>query len=277
MSDEMQNLADSIAMLEQILEVMPQDGDTLMALYSASRQSGQADRAFDYLNRLMEVASGSGRSDLFAFLEKELPRFAESHTAQAAAQTARLREMIGSRETASKQTGPGREERENERGGSPDNDVTEEMALAWRLYEDNLISQDEYSTILHDLTEVAEQKLNVPASVLHVLHDRGFMSTEGIISYLSEKSEVPFVVLSNFEIGEETAEVIPEHFYTHAGALPFGFIGSDLMVAVLNPFNKRLPERIEAESGHRCHRFLVEAADYDQALERLRSLRKTAA
>lgn len=276
MSDEMQNLADSIAMLEQILEVMPQDIDALKALYSANLKSGLPNRAFDYLNRLVDVAAGNGDNELFSFLEKELPHFEQSHPSEAAAQLARVRTLKGVykiNQGISRHRERDAEEQRLRQTESADVDVAEELALAWRLYEENQLSQEEYSTVLHDLTEISEKELDVPASVLHVLEDRGFINVSRIIGHISERSELPYISLSNFEITEEMAAVLPEVFYAHDGALPFGFIGNDLQVAVLNPFSSGLFERVERESGHQCHFFLVEASDYDDALGRLRALR----
>ena len=279
MSDQNQNFADSIAMLEQILEVMPQDMDALKALYSANLKSGFPDKAFDYLSRLMDLAAGNGEMELFAFLEEQLPRFEGSHPSESAAQLARLRTLQGVHKINQGISKSRQQEVEDQQAidDAAESKGGEELALAWRLYEENQLSQEEYSTVLHDLTEISAKDIDVPASVLHVLKDRGFMNMSRIISYLSEHSEVPFISLTNFELSEELAGVLPDEFMTNEGALPFGFLGNGLLVAVLNPFNNDLVDRIEKASGHTCHTFLVEADDYDEALQRFRELDKSAA
>jgi len=280
MSDPNQNLVDSIAMLEQILEVMPQDIDALKALYSANLKCGMPNKAFDYLSKLVDVAAGNGKKELFSFLEEQLPRFEQSHPSESAAQQARLRTLQGVHKI-NEDLSRSRQQEVGERNviddASSDSDVAEELALAWRLYEENQLSQEDYSTVLHDLTEISSKDLDVPASVLHVLKDRGFMNSSRIISYLSERSEVPFISLSNFELPEDISGVVPDEFISKDGALPFGFLGNDLLVAVLNPFNHKLLDRMEKESGHTCHTYLVEADDYDEALGRFRALKKSAA
>lgn len=279
MSDPNQNFADSIAMLEQILEVMPQDIDALKALYSANLKCGMPNKAFDYLSKLMDLAAGNGEMELFAFLEEQLPRFEQSHPSEAAAQQARLRTLQGVHKINKDLSRSRQQEVEGQQviEDSAESKGAEELALAWRLYEESQISQDEYSTVLHDLTEISSKNLDVPASVLHVLKDRGFANSSRVISYLSERSEVPFISLTNFEFPEEVAGVLPDEFISKDGALPFGFLGNDLLVAVLNPFNNELVDRVEKESGHTCHTYLVEADDYDEALARFRALTKSAA
>ncbi|MEE9367673.1 MAG: hypothetical protein V3V05_02300 [Pontiella sp.] len=270
-------LADSIAMLEQILEVMPQDTDAIRALYNAYCNGGQLEKAFEHLNSLVNIISGGGDPEIFEFVQRQLPRFNEIFPSEVAAQTARIRTMEGSLniQPTSQTTASSNDSKSNDQ--SAEIDISEELALAWRLYEEDQLSQEEYSSVLHDLTEISSKELDVPVSVLHVLNDRGFTQMNRILSYLSSRSGVPYVSLKNFELNETVVGAIPLDFSAHDGALPFSFFGNDLLVAVLNPFNNMLVDRIETESGHRCHTYVVEPADYDAALEKLRELAAKAA
>ncbi len=276
MADEIQpmdsDLADSIAMLEQILEVMPQDDTALKALYNAYRQCGRRDRAFEYLGMLVDVAYANADTEISAFVIKQMPGFEEEYPAESAAQLARLRTLVSSRADAV--AAP-----ETPAASSPstDADISEELALAWRLYEENQFDQEEYSSILNDLTEVSSKGLDVPISVLHVLNDRGFTQMNRIMNYMSSRSGIPCISLSRFELPEQVAGVLPMDVAAHGGALPFGFFGNNLLVGVLNPFNNALMDQVERSSGHRCHAFLVAPEDYDAALGKLRGMNASAA
>jgi hypothetical protein len=151
-----------------------------------------------------------------------------------------------------------------------DSDISEELALAWRLYEENQLSQEEYSSVLHDLTETSSKDLDVPASVLHVLNDRGFTQMKRIINYLSERSGVPCIALPCFELDDEALSLLPIKVAVHDGALPFALFGDDLLLAVLNPFNSVLVDKAEKLCGRRCHTYLVGPEEYDAALEQVR-------
>ena len=257
------NLADSIAMLEQILEVMPHDSDALKALYNAYRRVGQQENAFQYLVQIVDVCVG-GEHALLPFVQQELDSFAELLPGETVEQLGRLKE-IGDQQasvSAEPEAVPVRKEA----------DIGEELTLAWKLYEDSLLSQEEYSSVLHDLTEVSSQTLDVPVSVLHVLKDRGFAQMSRIMNYLSSRSGAPCIRLSDFELSEDVAQTLPLAYAVHEGALPFARMGRNLLVAVLNPFNNALIEQVETEFGHRCCTYLVDPEDYDQALGRLRDL-----
>jgi len=265
-----ENLANSIAMLEQILEVMPQDADALRAVYSAYRKIGEDAQAFDYLNRIIEVYLGGGDRSLKGFIAAELAHYENVFPSEVSAQNARMRIATDSSTVGLDEHGSYKETTAT--SAKHEADIGEELALAWRLYEESQLSQEEYSSVLHDLTEVSSKDLDVPVSVLHVLHDRGFTQMNRVMNYLSNRSGVPCIQLTGYEFTEDVSTALPFSIPEHEGALPFAFLGNDLLVAVLNPYNNLLVDKVESVSGNRCHTYLVDPEDYDMALGRLRTM-----
>ncbi len=262
-----EDLTDSIAMLEQILEVMPQDLMALRALYNAYSQRGCSEQAFEYLGMLANVACSGNDSETAEFIAKQLPGFEEEFPSEVAVQLTRLQAVVGSVDGQSAVVSE-----EKPASTTTDAEIGEELALAWKLYEENQLSQEEYSSVLHDLTEVSSKEVDVPVSVLHVLNDRSFSKMNRIMNHMSSRSGVPCVSLLNFELSEQMTEVLPLEVAVRDGALPFDFFGNDLLVAVLNPFNNILIDKVEKASGHRCHTYLVSAEEYDIALGKLRGM-----
>jgi tetratricopeptide (TPR) repeat protein len=260
------DLADSVAMLEQILEVMPQDLMALRALYNAYSQYDCSERAFEYLGMLADIAYNSNDFETAEFIMKQLPGFEGEFPSEVDVQLARLQTVVGRDGPSSAPAS------EKKPASAADAEIGEELALAWKLYEENQLSQEEYSSVLHDLTEVSSKEVDVPVSVLHVLNDRGFSQMNRIMNYMSSRSGVPCVSLLNFELTEQMADVLPLEVSARDGALPFGFFGNDLLVAVLNPFSNMLIDKVEKTGGHRCHTYLVSAEEYDIALGKLRGL-----
>lgn len=259
-------LNDSVAMLEQILEVMPEDIMTLRALYNAYCQYDRQEQAFEYLEKLADVAYNNKDAEAAEFIVKQLPGFEDKYPVEVSAQIVRLHEVVGHAgpsDAPAPDTAP---------APAAEAEISEELALAWKLYEENQLSQEEYSSVLHDLTEVSSKEVGVPVSVLHVLHDRGFGQMNRIMNHLSSRSGVPCISLLNFELSEQMAGLLPAEIPARDGALPFGFFGNDLLVAVLNPFNNMLIDKVEKAGGHRCHTYLVSAEEYDIALGKLRAL-----
>lgn len=261
------DLADSIAMLEQILEVMPQDVIALKTLYNMYLKSGQLNHAFEYLGSLTTAICCNDDKEGATFVLEQLPAYEDEYPER----SAELFRQIG---TVTKKAEPTPKEKAKAKRRETDKEINEELALAWRLYEENQLSQEEYSSVLHDLTEVSAKDVNVPVSVLHVLNDRGFTQMNRIINYMSSRSGVPFITLSNFEIPKELKEELPLEIPTHEGAIPFAYFGEDLLLGVLNPFNNALVDKLESVCERRCHTFLVNPEDYDTALDRMRGEKK---
>ena len=271
-NDEQTNnsdLNDSVAMLEQILEVMPQDIMTLRALYNAYCQYDRHEQAFEYLGMLADVACNNKDSETAEFIVKQLPGFEEKFPVEVSAHIVRLLEVVGRAELSDT---PASDTPTSDSASAADAEISEELALAWKLYEENQLSQEEYSSVLHDLTEVSSKEVDVPVSVLHVLNDRGFSQMNRIINHLSSRSGVPCISLRNFELSVQMADLLPLEIPARDGALPFGFFGNDLLVAVLNPFSNTLIDKVEKAGGHRCHTYLVSAEEYDIVLGKLRGL-----
>ena len=157
-----ENLSDSIEMLEQILEVMPQDLEALKALYNAYGQCGSRDRAFEYLGLIANIVYDCNDAETAEFVVRELHAFEEEFPSETATQLVRIQALVNpDKSTPSESTTP---------TPSPvsETEIGEELALAWKLYEEEQLSQEEYSSVLHDLTEVSSKEVDVPVSVLHV-------------------------------------------------------------------------------------------------------------
>jgi hypothetical protein len=149
-------------------------------------------------------------------------------------------------------------------------DVTREVSLAWDLLQAKEISQEDYSAVVHDLTENSMKMLDVPVSVLHALHDRNFKNIERVIAYLSKASGKPFVALAFFDIPKDTFKTLPLDMAARRGALVFEVMGTDALVAILNPYDQELQEDVKRATGKRCHFFLVSSVDFDTALANYR-------
>jgi hypothetical protein len=81
---------------------------------------------------------------------------------------------------------------------------------------------------------------------------------------------VPIITLSQFDEREDLREVLPLDFISRKGALPFGKIGEDILLAVLNPLDKELIRKACELSGKHCHAYLITPQEYDQRLAQIR-------
>lgn len=150
-------------------------------------------------------------------------------------------------------------------------DVTAELALAWNLVQAGELTQEDYSNVVHDLTESSSKNVEVPVTVLHVLQDRTFKNLDKVLAFLSSQSGLPILSLSNFELQRETYKLLPEDFMMHRGAIVFDLMGRDALAAILNPYDMELRKDVEAITGKKCHYYLVSAESYDKCLSSIRA------
>lgn len=257
-----EELQQTSTMLEQILEVMPDDLLTLRALYETLLKLELPEKAFDCLKRLDNGARIAQSAEMIAFVLNQYASIVD--------EIPEVQKRIDRLQELQHVTGLMDGELSEKPVANRKNGLEAEMALAWELFQDELLSQEEYSNVLYDLTEMSSREVSVPVTVLHILHDRNFGRFERLLTYLCQKSGVPIMVLSQFDEREELREVFPLDFISHHGVLPFARVGSDLLLAVLNPLDKELIRRAGELAGCRCHAYLVTPQEYDQRLAQIR-------
>ncbi|HPR82375.1 MAG TPA: hypothetical protein PLD51_00825 [Pontiellaceae bacterium] len=255
-------LQQTAAMLEQILEVMPDDLFTLRALYETSLKLELPEKAFDCLKRLDDGARVSQNAEIIAFVLNQYASIVDEMP-EVQNRIERLRELQMVTDLL-------RGEDPVKPDAGRKSGIESEMALAWELFQDEQLTQDEYSNVLHDLTEMSSREVSVPVTVLHILHDRNFSRFERLLTYLSQKSGVPIMALGQFSEREDLRSALPLEFISHNGALPFAQVGGDLLLAVLNPMDKDLVRRAGEISGRHCHAYLVTPQEYDQRLMQIK-------
>jgi hypothetical protein len=258
-----EELQQTAAMLEQILEVMPDDLFTLRALYETSLKMEEPEKALDCLKRLDDGSRAAQNAEIIAFVINQYESIVEDMP-ELRSRIERLQELQMVSDIMSSQSAPRKSAASRKSG------IESEMALAWELFQDEQLSQEEYSNVLHDLTEMSSRDVSVPVTVLHILHDRNFSRFERLMTHLCQKSGVPIIALNQFSEREELRESLPIDFISRHGALPFSKVGGDLLLAVLNPLDKELIRRASELSGCRCHPYLVSPQDYDQRLTQIK-------
>ncbi|MFU8781097.1 MAG: hypothetical protein ACNA71_08765 [Kiritimatiellia bacterium] len=256
----------AISAFEKILEVMPDDRSSLETLSHAYEQTGDKVKALDYLLRLAEVVLGEGDKEASAHVLERLQEYAEAGD-HVRAVIQRLQEL-GPDGVADVEGDTVAVTNDTDRAMFR---VTDELAFAWKLFEAGEISQEDYSMVAHDLTELSIDAHLSTASVLHVLDTRAFSGLERVMGYASRETKTPIISLASYEVSAEVASVLSLDFMIRRGVVVFGRMLDELLVAVMNPFDQVLREDVAAETGQRCHFFLSQPREFDACLQALQS------
>jgi len=257
----------AISAFEQILEAIPTDRVSLETLYDAYEQIGDRAKALEYLMRLAGVVADEMDVDAAPDIVNKLNAYAADSPAVKPMLNRLERLLVQNKMPAAApaaDTAPGESARRKAV------DIPNELALAWNLLQAGILSQEEYSNVVHDLSENSSKNVQVPVSVMHVLHDRGFKGIEKVIRFLCKDSGLSFIPLSSFEFQKENAKLLPLSFAASRGALVFELMGDDALVALLNPYDTELRAEIKRTLGKVCHFYIVTAEEYDGFLEKIR-------
>jgi len=256
---------EAIAAFKSLLEVMPEDLLALESLFEAYLNEGDRENALHYLERLVQVLLKENERGIAVQLHEKLihqlanfPEFSQV--------VEQLEPLLRSDAVVPLSPAP---------AASPPvlrtkTDIQVELALAWKLFQAGELLQEDYSRVVQDLTDLSMRKSNEPVTVLHALQDRSFKNIDKIMNYLSKQSGKPIIALSNFEIQRNVYTLLPLDLMAHWGAIVFDMLGSDLLVAVLNPFDQILQQEVAALTGKPCHFFLISSVHYDHALAQIR-------
>jgi tetratricopeptide (TPR) repeat protein len=263
---------DAIIAFEQILEAIPNDRLALETLYDAYLQIGDKAKAIEHLTRLSKVVVDDQDSAAAPpLLEKLVSLAGGDPSAQKMIEG--LKALSAKRSAAA---APAAKKPDVARRRIVD--ITSELALAWNLVQTGELSQEDYSNVVHDLTESSSKNVEVPISVLHVLHDRGFKHLDKVLNSVAGNSGLPIIPLASFDVQKEAYNLLPVDFMMHRGAIVFELMGSgDALVAILNPYDTELRDAVKKTVGRRCHFYLASAENYDACLENIRKALKAAA
>jgi len=96
----------------------------------------------------------------------------------------------------------------------------------------------------------------------------GVLDAERLAQALAEQFALPYVNLAGFTIGPELFGRLPAAQAYSLGAVPYRVNGSVIEIAIADPYDLTLPERLEELTGLRVELLLASAAGIQAALKR---------
>lgn len=262
-------LQEAIAAFEQVLDLMPDDVPTIEALVQSCSLLQDTERLRTYVVRLATL------------------HMQQEHWADARALTPKLRELAPTCDEAAALL----EEIDARLGEAPAPAPAEhpaqaqdladiaaedtprirqqvlqaELAFAWQLHDRQWITSDDYTQLIQELTDLSSRaESGATVSLLHVLAGREYARMDQLLASIATEAHIPLLPLSRFETPPATAALLPPLFVRTMGAAPFDRIGTETLIAVLNPYNDRLRADVSVRTGHRCHFYLASPVEFDR-------------
>lgn len=256
----------AITAFEQILEIVPNDLSTLDALVRSCEMVGDVERARKYLIRLIRAHLELGNIAQAESLADELRRLADGDPDAFDL----LAELEGAaRRLAASAPVSAEGQRPAETAERAEATVLEaELSLAWRLHEAQFLSQEDYAAVANELTLLAAQPDAERVSALYVLHTRRLPKLDSALAFLARQSRTPIINVAAFDPPRSCRGLLPTDFQARRCVLPFEQIGSETLVALLNPLDESLRAEVTRRIGARCHFYLTRPDQFDAALKR---------
>lgn len=148
-------------------------------------------------------------------------------------------------------------------------DLIPELLLSQHLLRSHQISDPEYYILVNDLCTYSNQALSFPNTVLGVLRKRELPHEQAFIEFLTRDSGVPYIDLKLVNPTQEQISLLGPEFILVRGAVPFGEVANEPLIAVLDPFNLQLRDDVEALIQRPCHYFQAEPKGFAHLLESL--------
>jgi len=264
----------AISAFEQILQAMPQDRGALEVLCHAYAKIGDHTRAKEYAGRLADVLIEQGDKEATSKLIETVRGYADED-AGTQELVARMEALVdtgaeGGGEAAPEagDTAPAAAEEGIQSRGF---DIANELSFAWGLLEANELTQEEYSQVVQDLSEMGAGDATATVSVLHVLEARGSRKLDRVMGHVSRECDTPLITLSNFEFQSEAVMMLSPEFMIRRGVAIFEVMGGDALAVAMNPYDKQLREDVEALVSRRCHFYITLPSEFDAMVDRVTS------
>lgn len=129
--------------------------------------------------------------------------------------------------------------------------------LGQLLVESNLINEEQLKKAL----EFQKQK-EIPLS--QALVELNFLSQNAILSFLSEKLDIPPISLSHLKLDQEVLNLIPKKLIKNYQLIPISKLANVLTIAMADPFNFFAVDDVKSITGFEIR---VVVASYDEVME----------
>ncbi|MEI7900661.1 MAG: hypothetical protein WCK89_10420 [bacterium] len=277
-------LNEAIGFFEQMLQTMPGDRMSLEFLAVAYEQTGQSEKRRDCLIRLVDCLLHEKDYDnakiiaghLRAFMDyppacAAIERVAEQGSDQGFPGMLRRDDsgLGGAAQSAGVPAGAAFQDLAVEVHALSHSAAAAEMDLVWLWKEREFLPKEVCMKVLHILMERPATDFPVLISALALLDEQHPEWTEPLMEVMQRVSELPLIPIELFEVSPAAAQLLSPTVIHIKGVLPFAVLGSEVLVAVLNPLSKALQDEVTARIGRPCHFFFAHPKSWLKAVEKI--------
>lgn len=277
-TDSSDTAMEAIHTLETLLEVFPEDISSLESLTAAYEEMGDTAKFMEKGKRLARLLSkGDDTKPVIKLVARMLRTVPNDPEVLALQEEALAKDILAGMNAPVNDQPPasGDAGAAAHTVGDLTFDLHAELDLAWLLLQKQVITQEQYEASIERLTtSSAAQRGDSPLALLQELREMDRVNLDKIIAFLASETGMPFLELGRCECDEETVSLLPLAQAKRLGILPFDRLGSDLMVALLNPVSREWRQRIQMFLGvDKVHFYFTSPDEFLAALTKVQERR----
>lgn len=256
-------LAEGVAYFEQMLQLMPEDRTTLEFLVVAYDQLGRHE---DGQKSLVSLAKILIKERDIAALEGLLPRLEASDSEEAKALALKVRTLTAPAPDLTPEVP--REMTSAEKVAYVSRTAIKgELALVDALVSSGVLGEDAARPVRAQLEDSPTDGRVFLISALQILEKENVTLYEKCAASLADGCGTPPIPLAAFDVPRDLVGAFPELTLRVRGAVPFARLGTQALVALLNPTDEAL--KSELASVMPCRFYLAAPTEVETALSGL--------
>ena len=269
---------EAIHTLETLLEVFPEDISSLESLTAAYEEMGDKAKFMEKGKRLARLLSkGDDTKPVIKLVDRLLHITPNDPEVLALQEEALAKDILaGMNAPVSDLLHAGGDAgAAGHTVGELTFDLHAELDLAWLLLQKQMITQEQYEASIERLTtSSAAQGGDSPLALLQELREMDRVNLDKIIAFLASETGMPYLELGRCECDEETVSFLPLPQAKRLGVLPFDRLGTDLMVALLNPVSREWRQRVQMFLGvDKVHFYFTSPDEFLAAITKVQDRR----
>ncbi|MBL7115893.1 MAG: hypothetical protein ISS35_09015 [Kiritimatiellae bacterium] len=142
----------------------------------------------------------------------------------------------------------------------------QESYILMRLLAGGAIGEGEYLVLLDELAEEIRRDDGRKASLMHILDQRDFREFPKLLLFISRDSQTPIAPLARLRPNGEAFKLLPMEFMIRRRVCAFDMMEGELFVAMLNPYSRKLRNRVQDKVTCNCKFFVAFPGEMDDAL-----------
>jgi hypothetical protein len=281
---ETQQLLRTVEMFEAITESQPEDYQSLEILKEAYSKLGRRDDTLRVAKKLAAAYVELGQISQ-AILEYEgiLQESPDDATAQQA-----LADLESKTSNLSSRRGSGTPSSDEDSKPNPPAGATAgapslstkrppsdgDRALADILVAEKLVTPQAVEPLLQraQAERVASANSGQPVTLVQLLADEQILKLDDLLGALVEKSGLPYVPLSIYDIDRDICYLVPKELCFGHCIIPFDLLSRTLLIATANPFAKAVREQVESMLDYRTQWYVASPQEIVAALRKAHGL-----